>query len=234
MELPPYRLPTLKGLTIHAWERCWMYVRKAGTVILAISILLWALMTFPQLNESQMATFDAKKASIEAQYAKETVFEAQSEIEEVSAGAEELREKLAVVDSEIAKESLKNSFAGRVGSSIEPVTELAGFDWRTNIALIGGIAAKEVVVSTLGTAYSMGEVDVEDVTPLSEKLKKESNWTMANALSLLVFVMLYAPCFVTVIAIRKETGSWKWAAFTIFGYTIVAFIASVGVYTLAA
>lgn len=234
MELPPYRLPTLKGLIIHAWERCWMYVRKAGTVILAISILLWVLMTFPELNAEQMGVFEQKAAAVEAQYTKEIVLEAGSDAEEVSPEAAQLRDELTAIDSEIAAASIQNSVAGRVGRFFEPVTKYAGFDWKTNIALIGGIAAKEVVVSALGTAYSLGEVDVEESAPLAESLVKNSGWTVANAFSLLTFILLYSPCFVTVVAIGKETGSWKWAGFSVYAYTGVAFVASVVVYQIFA
>jgi len=232
MELPPYRLPTLKGLTIHAWERCWMYVKKAGTVILAISILLWVLMTFPAMNENDMAPFTEKMTNVESQYSKEVVYEAKSEEETISSEALNLREQLSSIDSEIAAERLKNSIAGQIGIFLEGVTQYAGFDWKTNIALVGGIAAKEVVVSALGTAYSMGEVDVEDSAPLAESLVTKSGWTLATAFSLLIFILLYSPCFVTVVAIAKETGSWKWAGFTVVAYTIIAFIASIGVYQL--
>jgi len=230
MELPPYRLPTIKGLTIHSWERCWMYVRKAGTVILAISILLWVLMTFPALNEVVVKGFEAKIERVESNYSKEIVLEANSDNEEISADAMKLRKELKDIDSEIAASSLKNSVAGRVGLFFEPISKFAGFDWKTNIALIGGIAAKEVVVSSLGTAYSMGEIDVEASAPLGESLVNKSGWTVANAFSLIIFILLYSPCFVTVVAIAKETGSWKWAGFTVVTYTIVAFIASVVVY----
>jgi ferrous iron transport protein B len=232
MELPPYRMPTLKGLTIHAWERCWMYVRKAGTVILAISILLWVLMTFPTMNEEEMAVFDTQITNLESQYTKEVVFEAKSDEEAVSVEAQELRDKLTEIDSEIAATALKDSFAGRIGRSIESVSKYAGFDWKTNIALVGGIAAKEVVVSALGTAYSMGEVDIEDSAPLAESLVTKSGWTLANAFALLTFILLYSPCFVTVVAIAKETGSWRWAGFTVVGYTGIAFLASIVVYQI--
>jgi len=232
MELPPYRMPTLKGLTIHAWERCWMYVRKAGTVILAISILLWVLMTFPTMNEQEMAAFDTQITNVESQYTKEVVYEAKSDEEAVSVEAQELRDKLTEIDSEIAATALKDSFAGRIGRSIEGVSQYAGFDWKTNIALVGGIAAKEVVVSALGTAYSMGEVDIEDSAPLAESLVTKSGWTLANAFALLTFILLYSPCFVTVVAIGKEVGSWKWAAFTVVAYTGIAFLASIVVYQI--
>jgi len=116
---------------------------------------------------------------------------------------------------------------------MEPVSKLAGFDWRTNIAVIAGIAAKEVVVSTLGTAYSLGEVDVEEFAPLSERLANDPDWSKATALALIVFTMMYAPCFVTMVVIVKETGSRKWGAFTLFGYTIIAFIAAAITYNIA-
>jgi ferrous iron transport protein B len=232
MELPPYRMPTLRGLIIHAWERCWMYVKKAGTVILAISILLWVMMTFPGMNQDEMAAFDTKIAAVETEYTKTAVLEARSDEEAVSAPAQELRDKLSEIDSEIAAENLKQSVAGQIGIFIEKLTKYAGFDWKTNIALVGGIAAKEVVVSALGTAYSLGEVDVEESAPLAESLVTKSGWTLANAFSLLVFILLYSPCFVTVVAIAKETGSWKWAGFTVVAYTVIAFIASVVTYQI--
>jgi ferrous iron transport protein B len=213
MELPPYRLPTLKGLVTHAWERTWMYVKKAGTFILAISILLWALMTFPGLPEDRASEYDSR------------ITQAQE------AGNEELAVEL---ENNMAMEELRGSFAGRLGTSMEPITQYSGFDWRTNIAIIGGIAAKEVVVSTLGTSYSLGEVDTEDTSSLSEKLANDDNWSRANALALIVFTMLYAPCFITIIAIAKETGSSKWALFTLFAYTIGAFILSSITYSIAA
>ncbi|MCD8553089.1 ferrous iron transport protein B [Seleniivibrio sp.] len=231
MELPPYRMPTLKGLTIHAWERCWMYVRKAGTVILAISVLLWAMMTFPQLSEKQLQVYEDQRQEIISSYDTAVVEEGDSDAEEVSAIAQEYRDQLSTVDATEAGDALANSVAGKLGQVFEPVTQFAGFDWRTNIALIGGIAAKEVVVASLGTAYSLGEVDPEESDSLGDKLVK-SGWTTANAISLIIFTLLYSPCFVTVVAIRKETGSSKWALFTLFVYTGVAFIASVAAFQI--
>ncbi len=216
MELPPYRFPTLKGLLFHSWERTWMYVKKAGTVILAISIILWALMTFPQLPDSKIKQYKLQTNAITAKYS-----------QNFTKNSEQLKDQLKVINNNKAQEALRYSIAGQLGTFIEPVTKYAGFDWRTNIALIGGIAAKEVVVSTLGIAYSLGEVDPEDTDSLSAKLAKDPKWDMGVALALLFFTILYAPCFITVVVISKETGSWKWGAFTIFGYTTLAFIVSV-------
>ncbi len=190
MELPPYHVPVLRSVLLHTWERTWMYIKKAGTIILLINILLWALMYFPRLPEP--ADLDTTPEAA----------------------------------NEFAVQRLAHSVAGRVGKTMEPVSQYAGFDWRTNIALIGGFAAKEVVLGTLGTAYSMGEVDPEEAEPLSERLHNDPKWNPLRALVLMIFVMIYAPCFVTVAVIRRESGSWKWALFsTCFSTTLAAILA---------
>jgi ferrous iron transport protein B len=258
MELPPYRLPTLRGILIHTWERTWQYIKKAGTVILAISILLWAAMTFPQLPEDKTAAFEeqraaitAQKEAVEAAATQEAGPEASGEaVAEAPAGAadapagepagEEADDEeenpfdaqLAAIDAAEAAAGLEYSIAGRVGVALESVTRVAGFDWRTNIALVGGFAAKEVIVSTLGTAYSLGEVDAEDAAPLAEQIKADPHWTPAAAAALMVFVLLYAPCFVTVVAIKQESGSWGWAIFSTVFSTILAFGLAVAVYQI--
>ena len=109
------------------------------------------------------------------------------------------------------------------------MSRFAGFEWRTNIALLGGFAAKEVIVSTLGTAYSMGDVDVKDAGSLSKRLQKDRHWNRVVAVSALVFIMFYAPCFVTVVCIARES-SWKWAAFSVCFNTVFAFILATAVY----
>ncbi|MFW5488478.1 MAG: ferrous iron transport protein B [Desulfovibrio sp.] len=225
MELPPYRLPTLRGLLIHTWERSWQYIKKAGTVILAISILLWAAMTFPGLPESEQAKYEQQTAAITAQLES-------PEVQTSEDTKAQLEDQLVEVADQEAQASLRNSVAGKLGTSIDGITKYAGFDWRTNIALIGGIAAKEVIVSTLGTAYSLGEVDPDDSQSLAEKLATDKTWTMATAVSLMLFIMLYAPCFVTVVAIKQEAGSWKWAAFSVVFNTVFAFAISTIAYQI--
>jgi ferrous iron transport protein B len=128
--------------------------------------------------------------------------------------------------------ALRHSFAGRVGMALEPVGKLAGFDWQTNVALLGGFAAKEVIVSTLGIAYSLEEAHTQDTSPLRGRLHKDPAWNKARALAMMFFVMLYAPCFVTVIVIRRETGSWAWAGLSIAFNTLLAFGVAVAVYQL--
>jgi len=125
-----------------------------------------------------------------------------------------------------AEAALRYSTAGFIGTALEPISKLAGFDWRTNIALVGGFAAKEVVISTLGTAYSLGEVDPEEAGSLGNTLRNAAGWSPLVALSLILFTIFYAPCFVTVVAIVREAGSWKWGAFSIGFNTILAFTVS--------
>ena len=198
MELPPYRWPTLRGVAIHTSERTWEYLKKAGTIILAISILFWAAMTYPRLPDADLALIDAQinAATGESQIA---------------------------LEQERAARVLRYTVAGRFGQALEPLTLPAGFDWRTDVALIGGFAAKEVIVATLGTAYSLGDLDAENPTPLVEQIRADGHWTPGSALALLVFVLLYAPCLVTLAAIRQETGSWGWPLFSLVFNTLLAY-----------
>jgi ferrous iron transport protein B len=188
MEIPPYRLPTLKGILIHMWERTFMYIRKAGTLILGASIIMWIIMTFPMKSPEEMAGTDP---------------------------------------STWKKQRLEYSLAGRVGKGLESITRpMMGFDWQTNIALIAGFAAKEVVVSTLGVAYSLGASDdmgeEEEASSLSAKLQADSHWNPLVAFSLIVFVMLYVPCVSVISVMLKETRSLKIVAFSVTYTTIVA------------
>jgi len=215
MELPPYRLPTLQGVMIHTWERVWQYIRKAGTVILAVSILLWAAMTFPRLPVATGNQFAAERQAVR-----------------ISAQAGEQRKsQLDAINNRQAQAALRYSVAGRLGSLFEPLSRWAGFDWRIDIALVGGFAAKEVIVSTFGTAYSLGAVDPEETTTLSTQIAKDPTWNKATALALIVFVLLYAPCFVTVVTMARES-SWRWALFATCFNTVLAFGLAVITYQL--
>ncbi len=232
MELPPYRPPTIKGLLIHTWERTWQYIKKAGTVILGISVILWAMMTFPGLPDANVARFEAQKGAIMAAAGQAVAAELKvaGEYTALSDAASGVQVQLMGVDAAMAEATLKNSLAGRIGTALSSVTRLAGFDWRTNIALVGGFAAKEVVVSTLGTAYSLGEVDPEETGSLGDRLAAAPGWGPLTAISLIIFTMFYAPCFVAVVCIGREAGSWKWAAFSMVFNTALAFTLAVVVY----
>jgi ferrous iron transport protein B len=225
MELPPYRMPTFKGLAIHTWERTWQYIKKAGTVILGLSIVLWAMMTFPGLPDQKVQEFGKlRKAELNSVPAKVVEqLETAREDTVLSDAAQSLKRRLQRIDATEAETGLRYSIAGRIGTALESVSRWAGFDWRTNIALIGGFAAKEVVVSTLGTAYSLGDVDPEETGSLSETLAQDPNWSPLVALGLIIFTMFYSPCFVSVICIARETGTWKWGAFAMAFNTLLAF-----------
>ncbi|MGE4442471.1 MAG: ferrous iron transport protein B [Desulfomicrobium sp.] len=218
MELPPYRMPTALGLVLHTWERGWQYVKKAGTVILAISVLIWAMMTFPALSPRLAAPIESDIERLETRLASEPV-------EEIRLA---LQNDIAELNLRLKEEALANSLAGRLGRSIEPVTAWAGFDWRTNIALLGGIAAKEVIISTLATAHSLSD-DTEQ--GFSTRIASAPGWNASVGVSLMLFVLLYSPCFVTVVAIARE-ASWGWAAFSVVFNTGFAFALAVGVYQI--
>ena len=220
MELPPYRAPTVKGVLIHTWERTWAYIKKAGTIVLAVSILLWAAMTYPALDDQHSAAFEARRGEVRGL----------ADSGSLSGAAAEAQ--LAAIDGQEAEAALRNSIAGRLGIALEPVSQISGFDWRTNIALLGGLAAKEIIVSTLGTAYSLVSVDDEDADAanLQTRLQADPHWNPAVAAAIMIFVLLYAPCFMVTIMIRQETASTAWAAFSVLFNTIFAFAISTGVY----
>jgi ferrous iron transport protein B len=211
MELPPYRVPTLKGTLIHMWERGSLYLKKAGTVILGISILLWAMTTFPQLPQDESAKFSSERQAIEA----------------TSKTDEQKAELLSLVDNQESEAALRFSAAGRVGSSLEPLLKPMGFDWRIGTALIGAFAAKEVFVAQLGIVYSIGEADEESET-LRDKLKE--NYSPLVAFCIMLFCLISAPCMATIAVTKRESGSWKWALFQLGGLTLLAYALTAVVY----
>ncbi len=241
MELPPYRLPTLRSILTHTWERGWMYIKKAGTVILAISVILWAALTFPALTEEQSAPFEAKIAALDEQIAPlneqiETL-KAQLEGTENSDGSA-MRDMLssltaqkdmlegAKADEEnaLASETVRNTWGGRIGQFVEPLFRPLGFDWRTDVALLSGVAAKEAILSTMGTAYSIGETDPDEPDSLSARLAADPGWSKTVALSLMLFVLIYSPCFVTLVVLKNEAGGWRWLFFSMVFNTGVAYL----------
>jgi len=211
----------MRGVLIHTWERAWQYIKKAGTVILGISILIWAAMTFPNLSDESVRSFQEQRTKVETMAAT-----ASTDLDKSL-----LQEELTNIDNQEAQAALRYSIAGRTGLALEPVSKFAGFDWRTNIALLGGFAAKEVIISSLGTSYSMGSVDPEESQGLGSKLAKDPQWSRGTAMSLMIFVLLYAPCFVTVAVIARE-ASWKWAIFSMAFNTGLAFLLSVTIYQI--
>jgi len=206
MELPPYRVPTLRSLFWHMWERSWLYLRKAGTVILGISIIMWFLMTFPKPNNYSQ-DYSSLINGVENSYLAGDI-----------TGLE--KDKLVVsYENLIAAEDLEYSIAGRLGRTIEPIIKPLGFDWRLGIAIISGLAAKEVVISTMGTIYGVGEVD-EGSESLRQNLAADPKYSKLIAYSFLVFILIYAPCLAAMAIFLRESGSFKEALFQ-FSYTVL-------------
>ena len=196
MELPPYRLPTLRSVGIHMWDRAWMYLQKAGTVILAISILLWALGTFPRRTE-----FSRDYAA------------------DIAAAA--TPQAAAALEASKQAEMLEYTAIGRIGKAIEPVIRPLGFDWRVGTALVGAFAAKEVFVAQMGIVFSLGNAD-EGPDTLRQTLRK--HYTPLQGLAMLLFCLLSAPCVATIAATKRETNSWGWALGMLLGMTAIAWI----------
>ena len=201
MELPPYRVPTLRSLLIHMWERSWLYLRKAGTIILGISIIMWALMTFPQSDVFEQDYNTLIQTAIAAEEAGEITT---SEMKALTNGYK----------NSIAAENIENSFAGQLGKFIEPVLTPLGFDWRLGVTIISGFAAKEVVVSTMATIYGVSDAD-EESSSLRQRLATDPNYSKLTAYSFLVFVLIYLPCLAAMAVFLRETGSWKELLFQI-------------------
>lgn len=212
MELPPYRMPTFKSLLIHMWERSLCYLRKAGTLILLASILLFVINTLPE------------KTHFSRNYAQEiTALEESGTVPEA-----ERKEKIMYLEGQRKMESLEYSVAGRIGRTLEVVMKPIGFDWRICSALIGAFAAKELFVSQLGILFSMTEV--EEATPLQTVLK--ANYTPLQAFCMMVFCLVSMPCVGTVAVVRRETNSWKLTLLQLFGLTLSAYLLCLVIYQL--
>ncbi|MCK5127340.1 MAG: ferrous iron transport protein B [candidate division Zixibacteria bacterium] len=195
MELPPYRIPTFRSLLIHMWERSWLYLRKAGTVILGISIIMWFLMTFPEKE-----TFSQDYESL--------IQNASTHLDTGVITKDQKDSLVSDYNNQMSAESIEYSFAGRMGKFIEPVIEPLGFDWRLGIAILSGFAAKEVVVATMGTVYGVGETD-EKSESLRANLANDPLYSPLVAYSFLIFVLLYMPCMAAMAVFLRESGSWK-------------------------
>lgn len=204
MELPPYRIPTLKASLRHMWGKGEQYLKKMGGVILVASIIVWALNYFPLHNEQSTAI------------------------------TPEGTPVMAIDDSHINADT--DSYLEMMGKAVNPIMEPIGFHWRATVAALAGVPAKEIVVSTLGVLYT-GSEEADDAS-LSTRITApnpttgEPDFTSASALSFMLFILLYCPCIATITAITKETGSWKYGAFSIFYNTAVAWVIAFIAYRL--
>ena len=231
MELPPYRIPTAKAIWRHTWEKGQQYLQKMATTILICSVIIWFLGYFPKDKELMAA---------QEEYA--TL--AQTPAGRLSANADEIdvnaatarkQELMTRIDSLYAYQQ-ENSYIGQLGRMVSPALDPLGFNWKMDVGLLTGIAAKELVVSTLGVMYSEG-AKVSEGHDMSEDTQLQSalvnDVTTAAALSFMVFILLYFPCVATFVAIKNETGKWRWAV-ACCAYTMaVAWIMSFIVYRLA-
>ena len=218
MELPPYRMPTGKSILLHMWEKAKQYLHKMGGIILVASIIIWFLGYFPR-ETSRTADFKQQIASIE----------------NTQISPEEKAKQLQEIEHQMAMDHQENSYIGRIGQIISPVMEPLGFNWKISVSLLSGMAAKEIVVSTLSVLYT-GSDDSEQA--LTERLLQEKNpdgtdvFTPLVGLSLMLFVLLYFPCIATVTAIVNESHSWKWGAFVILYTCCLAWVVSFLVYQI--
>ncbi|CRF33694.1 iron transporter FeoB [Brachyspira suanatina] len=216
MELPPYRIPRAKAVLRHMFDRGWMYIKKAGTYVFAASVIIWALMTFPQYKPT-----DEDNARL--------MQEAKSLAVSQGLDANDKEVITAEYDRLVASEGLKNSYAGKIGTFIEPVLKPLGFDWRIAIGLVAGGAAKEVLVSTIAQIKS---IEDGDETVLTESLQNDPVFNPVVAYTLLLFVLLYFPCFASVGVIGAEIGN-KWIPFLMIYTLIVAWVVSFAFYQIA-
>ena len=287
MELPPYHLPTLKATLMHMFERGILYLKKAGTFIMAASILVWFITAYPMdveyskdydgMKEQVAQEYEVKDAATLAQFGitaddqKEAVDkiveDMKSTVKDATDAAEEAEEdapEVAVeedseapelfndikdenkdlfpaawamyknsanldaenqkIDEEQKSEKLEQSYAAMFGKAINPILEPLGFDWKIGVSLVAGLAAKEVVVSTLGTIYAVGG-DTDHPQALTDYLQNDPHFTPLIALTLMLFVLIYPPCIAALAVIKRETGSWKWMLFMFFYENAFAWIA---------
>ncbi|MCK9562605.1 MAG: ferrous iron transport protein B [Bacteroidales bacterium] len=217
MELPPYRAPTIRNTLVHMWAKSVQYLQKMGTIILVASIIIWALGYFPQ-NKELVATYEEK-------------------IELVSADATITHQwKDSVITQlriEQQSEKLRHSYIGQIGEFITPVIAPLGFDWKIGVSIFTGLAAKEIVVSTMGVLYQSDLAADETSVGLQKRLqeqlhesgvrKGEKVFSPLVAFTFMLFVLIYFPCIAVIAAIKRE-ANWKWAVFTMVYTTALAWI----------
>lgn len=216
MELPPYRMPTLRTTIRHMWSKGEQYLKKMGGIIMLASILIWALGYFPVDKELE-AAYDKQKAEVTAAYETEIA----SGIGNVEILKAEQEAKLESLHRQEVSERQENSYISRIGRTMEPIWKPLGFDWKAGVSLLTGVAAKEIVVSTMAVLYQGEEVMEDDDASNSTLVMRlqEHGFTPVVAIVFIIFVLLYSPCFAALIAIGKEIGA-KWAFF-VMGYTTV-------------
>jgi ferrous iron transport protein B len=205
MELPPYKKPVPHVVLRHMWDRAKLFLRRAGTIILGISIILWFLMNYPKSAEAERG-FAAKRTAVA----------------QAQAIPDDVREtELQKIDVEERGEQLRRSFAGMAGRAIAPVLEPLGFDWKIGIGIISSFAAREVFVSTMSIVYNVGESEDETqgnetlAAAMKEQKRDDGSpiYTTLQGITLMVFYVLALQCVSTIAVVRRETNTWKWPVF---------------------
>jgi ferrous iron transport protein B len=233
MELPPYRMPTMRNTVAHMWEKSAQYLKKMGNVILAASVIIWALSYFPAQDTSWEQTYAHEIANIAMLENKHAL----NIVNEAGLDSAKMDLHLKILSSKQA-----NSYLGRLGHFIEPAIQPLGFNWQMGVSILTGVAAKEIVVSSMGVLYQADENADENSASLKEKLQNltyiegpkagQKVFTPLVAFSFMLFILIYFPCVAVVAAVKKESGSWKWAIGTVAYTTALAWIVSFATYQI--
>ncbi len=222
MELPPYRLPTVRNTISHMWNKGSQYLSKMGGTILIASIIIWFLGYFPRQPEL-IGSFDQQIEHTETEY--NQLLSVESSVETKNLLLAEKQQMVYDLEHQKNSELQMNSYIGKIGKYVEPVMAPLGFDWKMSISLISGIAAKEVVVSTMAVLYQADDDQAEN-NKLIDRLRSEKKidgtpaFNQSTALAFMIFTLIYFPFVAVIATIKKESGSWKWALLTI-GYTTI-------------
>jgi len=233
MELPPYRVPTVRSVLKQTWFKGEQYLRKMGTIILAASIIIWALSYFPRGEKIDIRS-DQNIAQTEQIFASEMN---KASLQEEEIASLELQRAATIQEINLERQQLKqeHSFIGQLGKFIEPIIRPLGFDWKMGVSLIAGSAAKEIVISTMGVLYQSDPALNENIN-LIDKIKEQKYtegqragqpvFTPLVAMSFMLFILIYFPCIAVVAAIKNESGKWKWSVFLTVYTTVLAWIVS--------
>ena len=237
MELPPYRIPPLKSVLKQTWFKGEQYLRKMGTTILVASIIIWVLGYFPK-GENIEKDYNSKVAAINKTYLGNISYATMDKdyLDNLTAKRNKILDSL---NRERRLLKQENSYIGRIGKFIEPVISPLGFEWRMGVSLVAGSAAKEVVISTLSVLFQ-GDPNIEDTQALVQRLREavytsgpkkgQPVFTPLIALSFMLFILIYFPCMAVIVAIKNESGKWKWSLFLAAYTTAMAWIISFAVY----
>jgi ferrous iron transport protein B len=225
MELPSYKVPGLRIVWQRMTEQGWTFLQRAGTLILAISVLVWGLGYFPHDSAKIEPALLKQQTELESQISKFSLSELAQD-----KNALKLQSQLATVENQIAAEYLSDSYLGRMGHFIEPAVRPLGWDWKIGCAAIASFPAREVVNATLGVIYNLGEGAEEQ--QLEATIRAQKNFNIPVALSIMVFFALCAQCVSTLVVIRRETGTWLWPLFTFVYMTALAYVGAFATYQI--